>query len=118
MQAGAERRAVEQLEGIWRLGVGRNNSKASDRNGAWAENPDGIRVAAHGRSDGHILDMDSERAANVFRRDAVGHQRRQPALVRELDIERAKFDKPIERSVADLTEVYPVRHGSSLACDG
>ena len=78
--------------------------------GSWAEDPNGSRVAPRGRRDGDIVDVDAERARDLFRRDAVGHQRRDPAMVRFLGINRAEFDEPIERIVDAIAEVHTVRH--------
>ncbi len=47
---------------------------------------------------------------DAFRRDAVRHQRRDPAIVRFLGINRAEFDEPIERVVDAIAEVHTVRH--------
>ena len=100
MQSRTERRGVDQPEGAGlRLAAGRDNLKASDANRAQAQDPDRSSVAPRGRRDRHIVY--AERARDPFRRDAVGHQGRHPAVVRELDVNRAEFDKPIECVVAD-----------------
>ena len=72
------------------------------RIGRGAENPDRSSVAPRGRRDGDIADIDAERARDLFRRDAVGHQGRDPAVARLLGVNRAEFDEPIERIVERL----------------
>jgi hypothetical protein len=57
--------------------------------------------------------MDAKRARDLPRRDAVGHEGRDFTLARALDIKRAELDESIECIVADVAEVYAVRHVSS-----
>ena len=111
MQPCAERSGVEQSEraGL-RFGVSRNNPETSDGNGVWGEDPNRSRVATRCRRYGDIVDVDAERARDLFRRDAVGHQRRDPAAVRFPGVNRAQFDEPVERIVDAIAEVHTVRH--------
>ena len=80
------------------------------RIGRRAEDPDGSVVAPRGRRHGDIVDVDAECARDLFRRDAVGHQGRDPAMAQALGVNRAELDEPIERIVGDVAEVYAVRH--------
>ena len=111
VQPGAERRSVDQSEGArFGFGVSRNDREASDANRAWAEDPNGSVVAPRGRGHRDIVDVNAERARDLFRSDAVGHQGRDPAPARALDINRAELDEPIERMVGDVVQVYAIRH--------
>ena len=80
------------------------------RDGARAEDPDGSGVAPCGSGDGDIADADAERGRDLFRRNAVGHQRRDRAFARALGINRAELDEPVERIVGHVGDVYAVGH--------
>jgi hypothetical protein len=52
----------------------------------------------------------AECPCDPIRCDAVGHQGRDPALARELGIQRTELDEPIEGVSGGGAEVDPVRH--------
>ena len=110
VQPGAECRRVEQPECTRRcVEVRRNNLQASDANRARAQDPHRSRIACDGRGDRNPVDRQC--GGDLLRRDAVRHQRRQPAIWRGLDVERAQLDQPIEGIVGRIAQVYAVGHG-------
>jgi hypothetical protein len=52
----------------------------------------------------------------LVRRHAIGHQRRDSAILRDLGVDGAQINEPTERIIGGMVEVYAVRHGSSVAC--
>ena len=114
MQSCAERRGVDEPEGVGlRLGVSRNDQEAADAHRPWAEDPYGASVAPGSRRDGDAVDLDAERARDLLQSDAVGHDRGDRAIARDLGVQRAELDEPIERGVAGVVQIDPVRHASA-----
>jgi hypothetical protein len=83
-------------------------------NRAPAQHPHGSIVAADRRRDRDI--GDAERVRDLVRRDAIGHEGRDPAVLRDLGVDGAEVHEPIERIVAGMVEVYTVRHAQSVTC--
>jgi hypothetical protein len=109
VQSGAECRGVYQSQGAWfSLVVRRNYPKASNSNSTWAQDPDRVSVSSGGRGDRDIVYAKDVR--NLFWRDAVGHQGRDPTVVRNVGIQRTEFDETIEHIVADVAKIHSVRH--------
>ena len=104
MEFGFRRCGAGFLETRW------NNAKTADANRPWAEYPDGIRVATHGRRDRNIAGGGAEYACDPIRCDAVGHQGGDPALARELGIQRTELDEPIKGVSGGGAQVDPVWH--------
>ena len=60
---------------------------------------------------------DTERLRDLVRRDIVGHQGRDPTVVRDLGVDGAEVHEPIERIVTGMAEVDTVRHAQSVTWD-
>ena len=94
VQPCAERRGVHQLEiADLRCRMSRNDRQTSDANRAWTEHPHGSGVAPGGRRDRDIVDVDAERARDLFRRDAVGHEGRDFSVAAALGVNCAELDR-------------------------
>ena len=97
-----------------RIQVGRHNANAPDMNRAPAQDPHRFIVAADRRRDRDI--GDAERMRDLVRRDAIGHQGRDPAVLRDLGVDGAKVHESKERIIAGMVEVDTVRHAQSVTC--
>ena len=95
------------------IGVGGDDVETADAGGARRQHPDGIGVPPDRRADREVVSPQHLR--DLRRRDAVGHQRRETAIRRRLEIQRTQFDQSIERGVTRGAKIYAVGHGS--CCD-
>jgi hypothetical protein len=112
VQASAERWGIDQPQRVrLPLHVRRQDAKRPDADLARAQHPHRSRVASDGRRHGEVVD--AEHARDLVRRDAVGHQRGQPAAVHALDVERAELDEAVEGLVPRVGEVDSIRHGGT-----
>ena len=59
---------------------------------------------------------DAKRACDLVGRDTIGHQGRDPAVLRDFGVDRAEVYEPAKRIIAYVAEVDAVRHRSSVAC--
>ena len=69
------------------------------------EPPDGISVAPQGRRNRNSAGADAECFADLSWCDVIGHQGGDAALARELGIERAELDEPIEGITGRVAEI-------------
>ena len=60
---------------------------------------------------------DAKRACDLVGRDTIGHESRDPAILGDLGVDGAEVHEPIERIIADMAEVYTVRHAQSVTWD-
>src|SRR5262249_62380577 len=94
----------------------RHDLKTPDASRARGQDPDRFCVAADGRRDAEIVD--AERACQLFRRDAIGHQGGDAAAGRAVDVEGAELDEAVEHSVAGAGGVYAVGDALSYRVPG
>ena len=57
---------------------------------------------------------DAQRVRDLSCRYAIGHQSREPAVLRDLGVDGAEVHEPRERIIVGMAEVYTVRHAQSV----